>query len=569
MGIKVYDLGEGGVNVDKSHIRAEDNEASELQNATYDATLERQGGLTKRPGLGRFNTVSLGAPVLGGVNAPYKGTASAPATGGGGGGAPGDSGGTGQPSQGQGVGPGDAVSVAGAPTQNGTAIGVGVAGGVTGIGTKLFGGKRLILLGRTQTGLAPANYNGHGWYLSTVGFADPAKSLLASPFSDTDQFVVDAGPPGGEDSANLLVGGTAATANHPMTLANGVLYYAGAHERSPAAVPTFPNIRRLSADGKSDTVAIQIPPNPLLPASNATYGSRRCYITALLTEWGNGDAIWVAVYDDVTSGSAAGNQGRVLRITGCDSGAYAMTEVLNTLSTVYSGFGGALPAAPYCLENWRGRTFVGFNRSTTTLADPFFGEIYANPVIAGGWAYRFAANSTAQLRDVQCLCQFNGKLYVGYLATNAGRAIIQELTSAPDDSTPSVGWTATTSLTGSGGTTDQTSNGFYSMVVFGGALYASYWNSTEAGQPTAKIYKFDGTTWTTAYSTTTTSEQVPYKLQVDGSTLHAYGANPIGTTHFLSTTDGATWTNRDGNMETPIPDAASSAPVDVFFGIDQ
>ena len=34
--IRVYDLGEGGVNVDTEPIRTADNETSESQNATYE-----------------------------------------------------------------------------------------------------------------------------------------------------------------------------------------------------------------------------------------------------------------------------------------------------------------------------------------------------------------------------------------------------------------------------------------------------------------------------------------------------------------------------------------------------
>lgn len=569
--IRVHRFGEGGVNVDTSHLLDEDNYTRESQNATFETTDGKLGGLTKRPGLDRFNTVGLGAPVLGGVQVPYQGTASAPAGGGGGGGEPGDAGGTGQPGQGSGTAPGDAVNISGTtPALNGTAVGVGA--GAFG-SDKLFGGKRLIVMGRTQSGLSPTDYAGHGWYLSSKEFADATKELSASPFSNAT--VVQAGPPGGCNSANLTVGGLTNNSHRPMTLANGVLYYAGAHGTTASTTPSFPTIRRMSADGKSDIAILTIPANPLItvPTSGTAgtnpYFNRRCYIMAMLTEWGNGDAIYVAVYDDVTTGTSSGNYGRVLRVSGLDSGNYVVTEVLNTLSSVFTSFGGvSTPTVPFCLENWRGRPFVGFHRGTTTAQDPFFGEIYPNPFINGEWAYRFAANSTAHLRDVGSLCVFNGKMYVGYLASSADFAIIQELTPEPDNSTPSVGWTASTSLTATGGSSAQTSNGFYSMVVFSGALYASFWNSTESGQPTAKIYKFDGSSWTTAYSTTTVAEQVPYQLRVDNGVIYAFGANSLGATHFLSSTDGSTWTNRDTTVES-ITDQGTSAPVGVLYGIDQ
>ena len=77
MAIHIANIGEGGVNVDMSPLLTADNETTECQNAGYDSTRQRQGGLTKRPGLAKFNTRSFDAKILGGTEAPFTGVATA------------------------------------------------------------------------------------------------------------------------------------------------------------------------------------------------------------------------------------------------------------------------------------------------------------------------------------------------------------------------------------------------------------------------------------------------------------------------------------------------------------
>ena len=192
--IRVYDLGEGGVNVDTEPIRTADNETTESQNATYDSTRKRLGGLTKRPGLARLNSTSLGAVVLGGIEAPYTGVALA--TGSGGGGLPGDAGGlggglTGGDGSGGGAQLGDFAAPGEYKSGGTTALQTSVVTNGVG-GSKLFGGRRLILIGRDlRTGGTP-NDNGVGWYLTSEQFQDTAWLIGAS---DPDG-IAGPGPPG-------------------------------------------------------------------------------------------------------------------------------------------------------------------------------------------------------------------------------------------------------------------------------------------------------------------------------------------------------------------------------------
>lgn len=65
----VYNLGQGGVNVDKSSLHNDDTELRQAQNAIRDP-LGVEGGLKNRPGLTKFNLVAAAGAVLGGIGVP-------------------------------------------------------------------------------------------------------------------------------------------------------------------------------------------------------------------------------------------------------------------------------------------------------------------------------------------------------------------------------------------------------------------------------------------------------------------------------------------------------------------
>lgn len=67
--IDVYDVGAAGVNVDDNPIQLKDGELTSAQNASQDP-LGSGGGLRKRPGLAKFNSIAGSGSFLGGVGVP-------------------------------------------------------------------------------------------------------------------------------------------------------------------------------------------------------------------------------------------------------------------------------------------------------------------------------------------------------------------------------------------------------------------------------------------------------------------------------------------------------------------
>src|ERR1700691_3682791 len=79
--LQVFNLGEGGVNVDSSPLNRAPNDFAFAQNAQHDPIQGHEGSLRKRQGLARFNTQWLGGPVLGGIYLAVPGNGGAPAVG--------------------------------------------------------------------------------------------------------------------------------------------------------------------------------------------------------------------------------------------------------------------------------------------------------------------------------------------------------------------------------------------------------------------------------------------------------------------------------------------------------
>jgi hypothetical protein len=534
--IKVWNLGEGGVNVDKNPLRTAPNESLESQNATYDPTLQRLGGLSKRPGLGRFNMTAMGGTVLGGIEAPYRGTAGA--SGSGGGGFPGDSGGTGNPELGTGDGPGDAVYAVGGGSTPGTGGGLFGGGGVAG-SPLLFSGRRLIVIGKQAATQATA-----GWLLSSAGFLDTARVLNVPANSNV-------GPPQGQHNTAFPDGaGSQNPAIRPMTTANGTLYYAADVWNQTAAVSaTLPTVRRLSSDGNSDQLAFTIPDNPAILAI-ATIPSHLVSINAMITEWGNGDALYVATYDQITSGASTGKYGRVLRVSGLDSGGYVIQEVYNFFT---SPLGIATASVPICLVNFLGSPWFGVWHRSETAAGSIARMV---PTGVGTWGIDKinSFDTPTSSADAVCLQVYSGVLYIGLQTRDPSVAHATLWSFTPDD-------VAGVSLTGTGGTA-QSPGGFISMALFGTKLYATYFQDTQA----SKIYSFDGTTWTEEYAASTAGlKAIALTLWADGSYLYAFGATKgASARNFLVSTDGSTWT------DTGAFDAVgTNAAVNLIVGIDQ
>lgn len=559
--INVTDLGAGGVNVDAEPYDLADNELRQSQNATMTMTNGRLGSLQTRKGYAQFNTLSVGAPILGGIEAPYQGTTNAPASGGGGGGNPGDSGGTGLPASGTGVGPGDAVIGPG---------GTGIQGG-SGLTTNpaissnpnLFGGKRRILVGRGDN-TRPKQ----GWYLTSQGFADAAYKLNVGTTSDGGSLTPLGLPilPDSTSTTFISLGGSYTTSEgqRAYDLANGVLYYPE-NLGVAAASPVLPVIHKLSVDGNSDQIVLTVPDNPILLTYQTTPPTVDAHCSAVVgmrTAWADGNTIYLAVVDKVTAGSNAGTYGRVLRLTGLDSGSYSVTEVYNSLNTNASADTNSATQAtvPYILENYLGNLFIGFYRgSAIPLAT--FCMLRPDGTQPDGWGVsRVNSITTATYGDVTCMKSFNGTLYVGFQNYDPAvtAAVIKSYTAAG---------VVSTALTPTGGTI-LTKNYWSSMEIFNGVIYAAWYNGAQA----VKIYSSaDGITWNAVF-TANAGQLVAYNLRADNGYLYAFGGVHLsGPQIFLTTQDGVTWTNASSKFTTTAlhGDFTNSCPHPILYGIDQ
>ncbi len=544
--IQVYNLGEGGVDVDSNTTRTADNSASELQNASYDSTRKRQGGLTKRPGFAKFNASVLGGVVLGGVEAPYTGVAGA--SGSGGGGLPGNLGGTGGvPPGGGGTGGGGGVGPGGNLTTGGTG-GTSVTTG----GRQLFNGRRIILVGRDlRTGGVP-NDNGMGWYLTSETFQDTAW-LTGTDSPDT---LVGAGPPGAckesvpNDSTRAAPGACA--------VVNGWLYYPQ-HMVVTSGQPST-DVRGVlrRTDGYTDETVLTIPRNPFNP--DTRQGNR--IVSMLVADGG----IYISVCDkgQTSGGESATTHPDWGRVFFFNPSSSALQELNLTSPTTPAGFA----YTPYSLASYAGRLYFGGLQTDGTSNSATIDYVQPDlpPLLDLLLASPFFRTT--------CMAVYQGQLYAGFqMRATGGVGVIdfaQVYTRLAAAVTPgSTPWA--TSLTATGGTA-QANNLFSSMVVFGNKLYVAYFNNTQ----TAKIYSFDGTTWTAVYTAATSSTRAPLYLFVDTnaagvSTLYAYGLAESTAVTWLTSTDGTTWVVQSAQFSTNVHGTTfgTSEPLPVFFGFEQ
>lgn len=531
MAIDAMDLGAGGVNVDSDPLDLPDNQLQQAQNATHSGLSARTKALIKRPGLARIHAVSFGAPILGGIEVPNKGTASAP-TQGGGISIPGSAGSMGNPAGGTG-------STVGGNTINST--GTSFSGNGVGSG-KLFGGKRLIAIARSDN----THTTGVGWWLTSEGFADVAIPVSASGIPYTEQ-----------SHRTLLAGFMAQPGS---AVANGVLYYSafasglGSNATLPA-LPTKPVVRR--NDGTSDTLFATVPPNPQLQThTSARY---QYYINSMQTAYGDGNTIYLTVYDRIDSGGiyADSDNGRILALNVTNG---QFTEMFNNLASD----SGSTFNMPFVVNSFLNRPWFG----TITLATggtPAWAMLTPQTGSYDGQTVKNVGTlSTTGAVNIVSMAQFSGSLFFGTsqqtTATGAvGFALIYQI-SADNSTGPAV------VLTGSGGSTGVTKNAFVSLMPFNGYLYASYFNPTQA----SKIYRSaDGITWSVVFASTGGTTFTPLNLFKDPDTdnpthLYAVGSTGAG---FLSTTDGATGTWNDQSSNFPRPN--SDLPINMMFGFDQ
>lgn len=580
----VSQVGLGGVNVDKDPLDLTDQELRQSQNATFTNLSARQLGLVKRPGLQKFNTLSFGAAVLGGMEAPYQNTAGAPTSGGGGGGAAGDPGGAGNGSA-TSLAPGDSISTQG----NGNPATAASTITNNPSTNTLFGGTPLLMLARHETSGANASiYDRSGWYLTAEGFTSGTLRLNINSAA-SGALVTSYGPPG--YNADIQLGSPAvgfidlaqgssnrAIGQKLFTTANGALYYPeqfGSGAIGLMSVTgtgiTKPAIRMMSADGTTDKRIIQLPDNLSLAASDGSGVARISLVTSMVTQWNNGDAVFIAVVDcrSATGTTISGRHGRVLYLTGLDSGNYAVTEIFNSLTYPTGPFNSSTAdAVPYTLANFMGELWIGSYNGSATGTGAWFGMYTPKSGFPNGWGFSHAnpvTGGNVTLSDVSCMQEYSGALYIG--TVNRGTSGAQIFRYGSDATLTGV----FTGVPGASGTVAK--NYFSSMEVFSGALFAAYFNATGAsGMSIYRTVNGATGTWTGAFTGNNT-QSVAMNLKAYNSFLYAWGGSGITTTSesFIQTKDGVTWTDNTANVAVtgPSGNTQTSAALGILFRISQ
>ena len=482
--LKVYTLGHTGVVIDLSPLEPTlpTDSLRSAQNANHDPIAEHGGALRKRPGWKQFNPVNVGGPVLGGIPMSVVGTGGAP-----------------PPSP-----------LPGAPP---------------GFFQRLFFGKG----DNTEN-----NVGGNGFHTT-----DPTITFCDNPGLVFGALTIDQAP--GETQLNIW--GPSAS-GHPYAISNGSLFY-GTPGGIPAVSPALPTICKIDNHGFFIRTGIIITRNPKMSGFDVL-STHVISVNAMLTEYQNPDAIYIAVLDRVVGGANAGDYGRVLRMSGITAGSYTIVEVYNSLNT-----NGVANGVPYALENFLGHPWMGTS-SGKIGGSPSFSMLSSDSTQPDGFLVGpTESDVTAKFVDVGCMAAYKGILYIGYV--NRGVAAPP----AEVHSWNSLGVYDASAAFVSNGT--GTPNGFVSMVLFNGKLYASYYDTTTGAQ----IYSFDGTTWTSVFTGNTSPTAHPLHLAVDNidsKTMYAFGTRSALTVKsmVLWTTDGVTFTNATAifpfvNVEYTVP----------------
>lgn len=346
-----------------------------------------------------------------------------------------------------------------------------------------------------------------GWYWSLTGFG--GASVVTSGGSP-------ANPRSWTDIATWATGGRAVLGGSPgaMCVSNNRIFYPATGYTVGTA---FPLLRMF--DGRKDIQLTQLPPTTTNVVPKAVISMLSANGTIYLTTWDTGT-------------SSADWAGRVFQLD-------AVTGILTALGTVFAS--GELP---YALAWHMGRLWCGTTNGIGTVGNVY----YFRPGQDTAWT---SDHTCAQ--GVDALVSFNGKLYVGVDAAAGarGKVLVRDTAGA-----------YTTSQTGAGGTA-AVNNGYLALRVFQNNLYASYYN---ADAPlVSRIEKFDGTTWTTAYTGVGGTLKPFILLGEDSNLLFAVSGKTGTAATIINTADGTSWTNL--SSELPAPEQGLTTLLPMFGAV--
>lgn len=344
--------------------------------------------------------------------------------------------------------------------------------------------------GTIITWSATTDPDDEGWWFSDEAFAGAAIILDDSRPKNPRGFVEVNGFATGSNFPYSSYPGVAAVVNNR-------LYYT---PEGYTVGTTKPTIRTFDGTYDREVCAIPLTSSAAVPKA----------IMSLLAANGT---LYLSTYDSGTNSSDYA--GRVFQLN-------LETGVLTPIGAASTFSGGQLP---YALAWHNGRLWCG-----TSTSDPSTeGKIYYfRPEQDTEWTLEH----TLAVGCVSSMQSYKGKLYIG---TTAPAATFARVMVRGTDNSYSVSQTA------SGGTA-AANNGFPSMVVFGENLYAGFWNDDTS--EVATIYKFDNSSWSTAYSGTGDTV-VPYvALATDGEFIYAIGGGTGRSAVLLTSANGTSWNDR-------------------------
>lgn len=192
---------------------------------------------------------------------------------------------------------------------------------------------------------------------------------------------------------------------------------------------------------------------------------------------------------------------------------------------------------PYALAWHAGRLWCGTHRQSSAAT----GKIYwFRPGIDTAWT-EDRDLTTDGMAGVSSMLDFQGNLYIGTTAPALSFAKVLKRDSLG---------AYTTSTTASGGAA-ASNNGVLALAEFSSKLYASFWNADTPN--ISKIYKFDGSSWSTSYTGSSGTLKPFVGFPTDNSVLLAIGGGAGYQAALVSTPDGITWSDRSAFLSQGTP----------------
>lgn len=544
--IRTYNLGNAGVNVDKSPIHTADGELAESQNAIRQP-LGLIGGIQKRPGLVAFNPVAAAGTILGGIGVPLVllvtalngvtlpggggsqpiGSTTGPLPGSGGG----DSTGTGT-----GAGTGGGAAGVGVGPSSGGSGGGGGGGGHT--------GKRTVYLGRRTTSATKTGAS-QGWWATD----NPSAAGVVAGAT-----VITGGSP--MNPVSIAGDATIESDVHPWDelagcpgracVLNNKLYYAADNY-----TPDTDNLPIRVWDGVTDNLYTTIP----AAAHDAALNSRPVFrvLSMCPNTVGLASFIYCTVETDRTLGSTFGRSGRVFQI---DLSGNVVSE-LGPLASGDSVWPESTGHIPYALCMHAGKLWVGTNNITGVSGT--VGKIYSiRPGIDFAWVLE---HSMAEGTGVGFLQSYGGELFAGVFRTGSGAATV--LVEGRD----TLGnWTSRLSVTAPASGYATAATTFHDSATTLSMFFGIYYQNASAATAQLDIYRNTSGVWTRVYTKIRGSSPAGVGGAVPGNgagaitamfventanqTLWAYGGGGgwVIDAFLLTSPDGTTWSDQSASL---------------------